>query len=204
VKSKIVLLITTLAAAIVAATVSAPVANATNCNWSGAKGAGFDRPPSLTTTYSVNINATKASHVNGNFRSSISVSNGIDAVQAGLISDGSGLQQYIEYDGTFLKKIDADKNTSYSVSVGYLGSGQWEISEGNDAWIEHVASGNTGLYMWTTDAQTGGACNTYNFKWTQVAPFDLSYFTPDVGGSPVGAPAMLPGTNTVFYTFDTA
>jgi hypothetical protein len=177
---KTLTLISVLAAVLVAsvlATFNVTPAFAASCSNYGEAGYFSTSIPGVGGQFDEPMQALSASYQgSGNFRNYLSVSNAgnqsppnTDTFQAGLISDGhvgqdgsTGLQRYVEYDGQFLLRINANKNTIYQPYFTKVASGTWTVNFAGHSYTKSVI--NTGLVNLMTSQAGASTCSTFGFS----------------------------------------
>lgn len=167
----------------IGAAFSAPAAHASNTCTGGIEAYFISNGvPGVGGILDWSVNATAANFSVGSFRERLEVSNGADTLQVGLISDGHGLQKYVEYDGQFLHKVAAAKNTVYSPHIYKIATGQWDaIMDGVD-YIRAVPNANEAVYSTVNNQAYGTVCNYAQFSVWGISPYTTDQMHKEPGG----------------------
>lgn len=202
-KSLLALLVAALLSVGVALSLGASPAFAANCPGGGASYVNV-QAPAIGQTISVGINATAASYQNGDFRSFVQVFGlGGSSITAGLISDGHGLQSYMEHGGTFYHKVDANKFHVYTMTISRINSNTYLVADGNggnQSFTMDPANLESTLFE-SKDNQSSGTCNGYAFSYSNESPFNLKCAgSCSWGSSPTSWPVPQNITTSSFNT----
>lgn len=159
--------------------------------------------PGVGAVLKLNIDATQSILVTAgsSFRSYMAVTNiGGDSLQVGEISDGHGLQKYVEYDGSFLHKVDAAKNVTYHPTITKTATGSWTATMDGLSWTRSVPTASSVNYF-TVDRQIfGQQCNVATFHYDSLSPWLTSQMTESPGDTNGNGNARVTGYNDVAFT----
>jgi hypothetical protein len=112
----------------------------------------------------------------GTFRDNLEIIVGSSIFQVGVIRDSHGLSTYVERDGAFYAKENANVGTAYAASISRTDSSTVTLGDGNGGSVKFAYPGggnllSTGAY---NGGQAGGTCNAFSFtNGGPETPFNL-------------------------------
>jgi hypothetical protein len=122
----------------------------------------------------------------GSFRDNMDIIVGNSSFQVGVIRDSTGaLSTYIERDGVFKKRSNANVGTSYAMSISRPDANTLVFDDGNgNIWSASYPGGgnliDTGAH---NGGQNGGTCNAFSFtNGGPESPYNLNLWSEAYNG----------------------